>query len=471
MPTSLPLDVDPDTFRTMVGETGDFLAAFLRRVPDMPAWKQEGGTDILADPALRKAPSEDGRPLAELLRALERGLDLGSNTASGRFFTAIPNGGLPTVAIAELISNTVNKFSGKMAGGPSLVAIENDIIAWLIQAMGMPSDSNGILTSGGSMATLSALACARDAAAPGDLRQGVIYTTDQAHFAIAKAARLVGFPREAVRTVATDAAGRMDPARLIDTIRADRGNGLKPFCLVASAGTTNTGVVDPLPALAEIAERERLWLHIDAAYGGFFRLTARGSDKLQGIERGDSLVLDPHKGLFLPFGTGCLLMRDAAALHRTHAADEAAFFRDMKKGEADFADLSPELTRPARGLRLWLPLHLHGVGAFRRELDEKLDLARTAWKRLSDIPGISVQAPPALSIVTFRASGWPGSDDDRATETLVREVCADGRLRFSTTLVDGKVAGRLAILSHRTSAAEVDELLHRIREVAASHLS
>ncbi|MEI9983858.1 MAG: pyridoxal-dependent decarboxylase [Aliidongia sp.] len=299
----------------------------------------------------------------------------------------------------------------------------------------------------------------------------MIYTTDQAHFAIAKAARLVGIPRRMVRTVATDQAGRMDPAGVIRALEEDRARGYEPFCLAATVGTTNTGIVDPLTILVDIAERERLWFHVDAAYGGFFRLTARGNERLKGIERADSLALDPHKGMFLPFGTGCLLVQDPQALLHTHAGDEAVFFRDVKSGQAtDFADLSPELTRPARGLRLWLPLHLHGVGAFRRELDEKLDLAQTAWDRLSDMQGISAPAPPELSIVTFRAQGWP-DDDDHATETLVREVCADGRFRLTTTLVNGQVSGRLAILGYRTSAIEVEELLHRVHTVTETHLA
>jgi aromatic-L-amino-acid decarboxylase len=336
--------------------------------------------------------------------------------------------------------------------------------------MGLPSGSAGILTSGASMATLSALACARDERAPQDLRRGILYVTDQAHFAVAKAARLIGLPRDAVRTVATDAANRMDPEVVSRAIREDRLAGYEPFCLVASAGTTNSGAVDPLDELADITERERLWLHVDAAYGGFFQLTVRGAERLAGIGRADSLVLDPHKGLFLPFGTGCLLMRDAAALHRTHAGDEAVYFRDHEKGALpDFADLSPELTRPFRGLRLWLPMHLHGVGAFRRELDKKLDLARAAWETLAGTPGIAVQAPPTLSVVTFRAD-WRSGTDDRATETLIEEVAADGRLRLSTTVLDGQVTARLAILGHRTSEAEVAEALQRIRQVAASHL-
>jgi aromatic-L-amino-acid decarboxylase len=250
----------------------------------------------------------------------------------------------------------------------------------------------------------------------------------------------------------------MDIAALEHAIRVDRLAGLAPVCLVASAGTTNTGAVDPLPALAAIAAREGLWFHVDAAYGGFFRLTERGREKLAGIERADSIVMDPHKSLFLPFGTGCLLVRNEEALHLAHIEDEGAFRRDIPIDESlNFSDITPELTRPFRGLRLWLPLHLHGVATFRQALDAKLDFAEIVYEALSAMPELEVPAPPDLSIVTFCLR------DDEATDQLVAAVNDEGRVMLSTTRIAGRAYARIAILGMRTSKAHIDALLGAIR--------
>ncbi|HVJ40118.1 MAG TPA: aminotransferase class V-fold PLP-dependent enzyme [Dongiaceae bacterium] len=466
-----PLDASSAVFKEMMAEATSFLAAFLDQLPQSRASNLSAAEAqaFLADPRNRALPAEHGRPLTELLATIGAAAQIGLNTAGGGYLAFIPGSGLVTAALADLISGVLNRYTGIAAGAPALVAFELDIIRWLARMMGLPDDAGGILTSGASIANLSALLCAKAAYLPDDFRAGTIYATDQAHHCIAKAARLAGFPKDALRLVPTDDRLRMDANALRLTIASDRAQGRQPFCIVANAGSTNTGTIDPLDTIADIAQAHRLWFHVDAAYGGFFRMTDRGRQKLSGIERADSVVLDPHKGLFLPFGTGCLLVRDSTVLQRAHAGDDAAYLQDLEDALVNFADNSLELTRPNRGLRLWLPLHLHGTAAFRSMLDEKIDLAEEAHRALCNIPQISVFGPPDLSIVAFRSRLPQGAaeGEDRATTELTRQVNAEGRVFLSTTRIGGRVMARIAVLNHRTKTADIRAAVDAIRRAAS----
>ncbi len=456
-----PLDVSGQEFAKLLDLTAAFLAAEL----DSLAGRRvlEAGGPGAPSPELRGPPPEQGRPIGRVLSLIDEAARAGINTASGAFLAYIPAGGLASTAIADLISNVLNRYTSIGAAAPGLVTLEEELLDWMCRLMDLPDGSAGLMTSGASLATVSALAAARDAHALTDLSRARLYVTDLTHHVVAKAARLVGFPRAAVHTLACDADRKLDVGALRAAIEADRASGLTPFCVVATAGSTHTGGVDPLPEIADLAGEARLWLHVDAAYGGFFQLTERGRAKLRGIGRADSIVLNPHKGLFLPHGTGCLLVRREEDLLRAHRGDEGKYMRDRQYGDApDFCERGPELTRPFRGLRVWLPLQLHGVGAFRRALDAKLDLARAAFAALREIDGVEVQAPPDLSVVTFRIVA-AGLDAGTATDACVRWINERGRVMLSTTSVDGETLGRLAILSHRTTAEHVAIAIEEIR--------
>lgn len=323
----------------------------------------------------------------------------------------VPGSGLVSAAVADLIIGVLNRYTGQAYPAPALVALECDVLRWMVGLFRLPATAAGLLTSGASLATFSGLVAARVARLGDDFARGTLYTTSQTHHAVAKAARLAGFPPAAVRVVAVDRELRLDVAALRSMVERDRRAGRRPFCVVATAGTTSTGAIDPLPAVADVAAGEGLWLHVDAAYGGFFALTDRGRARLAGIERADSIVLDPHKSLFLPFGTGALLVREGESLRRSHGGEQREYLQDAQdRGLPDFSDYGPELTREARGVRLWFALNLHGVAAFRSALDEKLDLAELAFDELSADPGFELLARPELSIVTFRIAGAdPGS--------------------------------------------------------------
>jgi len=460
---SRPLEPTGPELRALLHAAVEHVVGVVDGLPAAPAHDDTGVADLLADPAVRRPPPEHGRGVDELLAVLDRAAAKGINSASGGVFAYVPGSGLVSAAVAELLAGVLNRYTGLAYPAPGLVALEADVLRWFADLFGLPATAAGTLTTGASLATLSALVTARTAMLPPDFRAGTLYVTVQSHHCVAKAARIAGFPAGAVRVVPTDAHLRMDPEALQRAIDADRASGRHPFCVVATAGTTNTGTIDPLPAIAEVAAAERLWLHVDAAYGGFFQLTGRGRERLRGIEHADSLVLDPHKSLFLPFGTGCLLVRDGGLLAAAHSPDDdAPYLQDIEAGSLpDFADHSPELTREFRGLRLWLPLHLHGVAAFRAALDEKLDLAEHAHEQLRRIPALAVLGPPDLSTVAFRCRAG-----DAATAELLRRVNAEGRVLLSSTRVDGRVLGRLCVLNHRSDRGRLDEAIDALRRHA-----
>jgi aromatic-L-amino-acid decarboxylase len=334
---------------------------------------------------------------------------------------------------------------------------------WFCDLFGLPETSTGLVTTGGSMATLTALVAARDDRLDGSPRDGTVYVTAQTHFCVARAARIAGIPAEHVRVVPTRGL-RMDPAAAADMIEADRARHLRPFLLVGTAGTTSSGTVDPLATLAGIARAEGLWFHVDAAYGGGFQLTSRGRACFGGIEQADSIVLDPHKALFLQYGTGLLLVRHRRTLAAAFT-DRGDYVQDIQSvdGLPDYGFLGPELTREFRGARLWLPLHLHGVAAFRDMLDEKLDLADLAYQRLTADGRFDVPWPPDLTVLNFRlragsrAAGGP-------TRRLLDRVNATRRAFLSSTRIDGEWYLRLNASSHRTRAKHLHATLDLLTE-------
>src|SRR3954452_619587 len=363
--------------------------------------------------SLSAPPSPDGAPLRSLLPWIERAAGKGFDTANPGVAAYIPGGGLYSSALGDFIACGVNRYTGIAEPAPALVQMEASVLRWLCDLFELPSTSQGILTPGGSMANLSAIVSARTARLGEQFLDGTMYVSQEAHHSFAKSAGFAGLPRDAVRVVATDDSLRMDVDALRRTVHEDRRRGRRPFLVVASAGTYNTGVVDPLVETAAVAGDEEMWFHVDGAYGAFFQLTEHGRAALRGIERADSITLDPHKGLFLPYGTGCLLARDAGALRAAHE-HLAAYLPRTSDDSAlpDFSSFSPELTRDFRGLRLWLPLHLHGVAAFQGALEEKLRLAREIYDRLAALDGLDVPWAPELSLVAFRPRN--GTDQDTA---------------------------------------------------------
>jgi len=471
---SYPLELSTPEMRRLISEAADRIVRHIETLPQQPAADVEGGRELAH--SLVEAVPTHGEEFTALLDLLfERVVPKTFNTAGPGYLAYIPGGGLFHSALADFIAGSVNRYVGVWLPAPGLVQLEVNVIRWFCDLLGLPAGAGGILTTGGSLANFTAVVTARRDRLPEDFLRGTLYASDQVHHSVTKAASLAGFPVRNVRRIACDDRFRIDLEDLKRAIDTDRDAGLEPFLVVGSAGTTNTGAIDDLRALAELARRERMWFHIDAAYGGFFALTDRGRQRMAGLAEADSLSLDPHKGLFLPYGTGCLLVRDVDALRRAHSAfaDYMPTFQD--EGDlVDFCEISPELSRGFRGLRVWLPLKMHGIGVFREALDEKLDLTAWAASELERIEEIEIVAAPQLSVVAFR---WRPPDVEGEAlndlnRTLLERINARRRVYLTGTLLGDRFVLRICILSFRTHRDRVeqalDDLRAAMREIAAA---
>jgi len=460
------LDPGPEARAALWEATHGYAEGFLRALPEAPAFvlKDRPGAGLADFPI-----PEDGRPFDHILGTLAEHVDgVGAHGASGRHLAFIPPSSLFAGALGDLLAALTNRYAAYFFAGPGAVRMENQVIAWLAHEMGLPEGSSGNLAAGGSMAHLIGVCTAREAAGlkAAEYAKACVYLSDQAHHCLVKALRVAGMGEAPVREIPTDAAFRMRPEALEAAIQADLRAGLRPWLLIPTAGTTNTGAVDPLEACAGLATRHGLWMHTDGAYGASFALTNLGKAALRGLERSDSLVLDPHKGLFAPLGLGALLTRHLEPLRKAHA-----FQADyLPSPPEDLEELSPsettlEFSKHARALRLWLPLQLHGVAAFRAALEEKLLLARYAHGRLREMPGVDPGPAPQLSVLAFRFLPQTG-DADAFNQAILQRLTAEGRIFLSGTRLNGTFHLRLAILAARTHRDEVEETLERLQKAA-----
>jgi len=461
-----PLEMDGNEFREVLDAVAPRLAEFINSLQQGPAWAE---TDIPGNAARFREPlPETGGSLPPLLQSvIDDVVAQGFNTASPGYLAYIPGGGLPMAAVADLIAGVINRYVTVWQAAPVAAEIEATVIRWICEMVGYPPEtSGGFLTTGGSLASWSAVVTARRTLLPENFLQGTIYTSDQTHHSVAKAAMLAGFPEKNVRTVPCDGSLRVDPDRMETLIEQDRREGFTPFLIVGNAGTTNTGAVDDLNRLADLAERNGMWLHVDAAYGGFFMLTDRGREALAGLARADSITLDPHKGLFLPFGTGTLVVREQSRLEAAHRLDADYLPPMQENGDCmDLCRISPELSREFRGLRLWLPIKVYGIAAFRRELDEKWDLAHRAAETLRDLPAIDIVAEPQLSLFAFRLKPHDLDNGEKLNDLnrrFLEAVNEHRRVMLTGTMLGGRFVLRICVLSFRTHADRLDDCLTAI---------
>ena len=452
-----PLAMDPEAMRRAGYATVDALVARLADPEADPVLRRGSAAELRA--RLSGPPPEQPADYADVLgRVLSDVLPHAARTDHPGYLAFVPSFTTWPAALAELTAAAANLYCGAWLESAGPAQVELEVIDWFRGWLGLPAGTAGVLVTGGSAANLTALLVAREAAG-GPSAASVVYVSDQAHSSVARTARAMGLRPDQVRVLPTDDRWRLRPDTVAAAIRADRAAGHVPFALCASAGSTNTGAVDPLAALADVCAAEGLWLHVDAAYGGFAALTAQGRRELSGIERADSVTLDPHKWLYQPMECGCVLIRDGARLEGTFAIHPDYLDGDAtaEAAEVNFADRGLQLSRGFRALKVWMSVQTFGLAAFRDCVQRNLELARYAEGLVRNRPGLTLMAPATLGIICFRRE-WPGCDEaeiERRGIALAAELERTGTALVSTTRLAGRHAVRLCVLNPTTSEEHV----------------
>lgn len=462
-----PLALDQATMQRLGRRVADAVAEHLASLREQPVIR--GGLPLEARRRLAAIPP-DGSDFETLLETLQTDVfPYAAREPHPGFMGYVP--GCPSfpAILGDWLAAGYNFFAGvwPVAEGPN--AVELAVLEWFREWIGMPAGAGGLLTNGGSGATLTAIVAARHAVVGDEatrLPHLTLYASDQAHSAAVRAAWIAGVPRAQVRVLPTDEQYRLRPDDVRSAIEADRRAGFVPLAVVVSAGTTNTGAVDPLPSIADVCEDERVWLHADAAYGGFAALTERGARLLDGLGRCDSVALDPHKWLFVPFECGCLLLREPA---RLRAAFQILpdYLRDVAPGEeqVNFADYGEQLTRQSRALKVWLGVRYFGLAALRAEMDRAMDLAAHAERLVREEPSLELLSPAQLGVLCFRVRP-PGIEDAETlnafNERVNAAVNAEGRYLISSTRLRGTFSLRMCVLGYRTTMGDVEGVVRSV---------
>jgi glutamate/tyrosine decarboxylase-like PLP-dependent enzyme len=456
---------------------GELAAAFARlaeaaierasRSGDAPVIRRADPAALLA---LAAPPPTEGRPLDQALAELGDALSSGMNTDHPRFFAFIPSPASPLSWLGELAAVIHNQHLGAARQSEGATAVERGLIRWLAREAGLPEGSGGLFVSGGSIANLTALTVARDRMLAEDERaRGLAYVTAETHASVAKALRIIGLTGRQIRVVGVDADGRMDVAALARLIAQDRAVGDSPFVVAATAGTTNVGAVDPLPAIADLCEREGLWMHVDGAYGASALLSPDHRGLLEGVGRADSLSWDAHKWLFQTYGCGVVLLRDASLLAPSFSLS-ADYLRDgdAEGAEPNFWDLGPELTRSARAVRLWLTLQAMGRDGMAAAIAHGFALAEAAERAVREMPDWLVVSPARMAITAFRYApeGLAPEAADALNAAAARRLMEEGFAAVGATRLDGRVALRICAINPRATEADMRETIRRLDRIA-----
>jgi len=463
---------NPSTGRSCIALSREEMREFGYRVVDLLADHfanvQQGPVGAKADPArmvslFNQDPPETGRDPNELLAQLER--DVFPNNLHvdhPRFFAFVPGPNNFVSTMADALASGFQIFNGTWFGGSAAAALELGMIQWLGRVCGLPSTAGGLFVSGGSVANMTGLMAARHALLQDRVEGATVYFSDQTHSSVERALRVIGFAPDQMRKLKSDENFRLSVQSLRTAIADDRGKGLRPFCIVANAGTTNTGAVDPLSELADLAAKEKLWLHVDGAFGAASILSERGRGMLSGLERADSLTLDPHKWLFQSFECGCVLVRDAALLKSAFQI-KADYLRDVYREiqEINPCDYGIQLTRSFRALKVWLSLQTFGVAAFRKAITRGFELAEIAERELRARKGWEILSPAQMATVCFRF----GNSDELQTQ-LVDKMMKDGYALLTSTELRSAVALRLCTINPRTTEQDIIGTINRLDKFA-----
>ena len=468
----MSLELDHDSMQRLGRQVADHVAAHLAGLRDQRVVKTLSRRD--AEPLIYTPPPVKGADFDALMQFLEqRVFPHHTPEPHPGFLAYVQSCSTFPAVLGDWLASGYNFFGGAwaVASGPAM--LEVTVLEWFRQWIGMPEGTGGILTSGGSTANLMALVAARHAVVgddPGRLPRLSLYTSNQMHSSVVRAAWIAGIPRANVRVLPVDDAFRMSLAALEQAIHRDREAGFLPVAVVGSAGTTNTGATDPLPEIAALCRREDIWLHVDAAYGGFAALSPRGRADVEGIELADSVTLDPHKWLYIPFECGSLLAREPRRLlDAFHILPD--YLRDLggSGGEVNFADYGEQLSREARAIKVWTGVSFYGTERLAAEIGASIGRAELAERLVRATPGLEVLAPARLAICCFRAHP-AGLDEPGALDALNQQVLervnGNGNFFISTTRIRGALSLRICACGWRTTDADIERLVEELNEAA-----
>lgn len=416
------------------------------------------GDPAVLRPLFRERVPEAGRPIDEILDRLRRDVFANVlNVGHPRFFAFVPIPGTFVSAMGGALAGGFNIFNGSWLGGSAAAALELGVMDWLREACGLPEGAGGLFTSGGSMANLTALVAARHAKLRDRLEGAVAYLSTQTHSSVERGLRVIGLLPEQIVKISAGPDRRLPVAALAERIVADRAAGLRPFLVIASAGTTNTGAIDPLAEIAALCREQDLWMHVDGAYGAAAIFSERGEQALAGMELADSLSLDPHKWLFQTVDNGCVLVRDFRQLKYAFEIPPD-YLQEVHRHDAEVnpCDYGIELSRPCRALKLWLTIQYFGMDAIRRAIERGFELAIHAQRSIEKL-GWEVVSPAQMGIVCFHP---PGGDE--VQRRLVDAMLADGYAFSSSTVLDGRTVQRFCTINPATTEEDIDETLRRM---------
>jgi len=472
-PAELTLDPDDwDDLRRLGHRMLDDMFDHLATLREQPAWRPM--PDRVRASFAANVPRAPEGAAAAYADFVENVLPYPNGNLHPRFWGWVQGNGTPVAMLAEMLAAGMNPHLAGFDQAPALV--EAQVIAWLAELMGFPRAASGILVTGGTMANTVGLAVARHAKAGFDVRgeglQGerprlVFYASEEVHGWARKAAELLGLGSRSLRLAPALADARVDVRALARMIADDRAAGLRPFCVVGTAGTINTGATDDLRALAALCRDEALWFHVDGAFGAFARLSEALRPRVAGIDEADSIGFDMHKWMYMPFESACVLVRDAAA-HRAAFASTAPYIakktRGVIAGGLGFADLGPDLTRSFKALKVWLSLKTHGAGAFARLVEQNVAQAEHLAARVRAHPELELLAPVALNVVCFRyrREGIDEAALNALNEEVLFRIHEAGIAVPSSTLLHGRFALRVAIVNHRSRRADFDALVDAV---------
>lgn len=478
------LDVTETSLQELSAHATHLVFEYLTTINERAVRAENHAGKTLA--AIDTALSTEGRPLDQLIAECRTIMDLSRHNGHPRFFGYVASPSTPVGAYADLIASALNANITCWRSGPAGTELERMVVRWLGALIDYDRDAKGLLTSGGSMANMIALLIAhRRKSGANTSRHGLwnsgppmsLYASAEVHMSIAKAADILGFGRDQVRVIACDKQQRMRVDLLRQKIESDRREGFRPFCVVGSAGTVNTGVVDPLTEIAEIAAEFDLWFHVDGAYGAPACLDERKKHLFAGLERADSVSLDPHKWLYVPVDAGCLLFRDADAARAAFSTEDADYIRTHGyTAEEAFAfwDYGVELSRRFRALKVWMTLQYYGSRRIAEAISEDIELAAYLGEVISNAEDFELLAPAELSICCFRYVPERGMSDaelDRLNERIMEIVQKGGLAYLSNATVNGKFALRACVTNFRTTKADIDETVAVLREAAEKVLA